>query len=230
MRRWLLAAFVGVGAQGADAADLPILRGSFQEPPPVYRTVWDGFYVGVHYGFSSHDFDFSKTTIAEQEFLIRQSIFADSVDQWLPLGTSNQRTSGFGGFAGYNFQFEDAIVGVEASYTHFGSKWGGASSALTRDVANPQGPTPPLGHTYDYTATMTADARARVNDLVTLPARGGYSMGSFMPYAFAGLAAGFVDIDSGAAVFLNRYDRWNENVTVGGVTTIVSHRDYAGTT
>jgi len=77
---------------------------------------------------------------------------------------------------------------------------------------------------------MTADARARVNDLVTLRARGGYAMGSFMPYAFAGLAAGFVDIDSGAAVFLNRYDRWNENVSVGGVTTIVSHRDYAGTT
>ncbi len=81
MRRLLVAGFIVVAAHGAhaaDPADVPILRGSYYEAPKAYRSNWQGFYVGGHYGYSSHDFDFSNTTGALQTALLRDySVFAD---------------------------------------------------------------------------------------------------------------------------------------------------------
>src|SRR5436190_24174076 len=102
MRRLLVAGFIVLAAQAAHAADpaeMPILRGSFYEAPKVLRTDWSGFYAGAHFGYSSHDFDFTKTATGLQEFLVRESIFAKSVGAWQLLGTANTRSSGFGGFA-----------------------------------------------------------------------------------------------------------------------------------
>ena len=78
MRRLLLVAgFIVVAAHAAHAADpseLPILRGSFHEAPKVYRTTWQGLYVGGHAGYSSHNFDFSNTTTGLQQFLVREFV------------------------------------------------------------------------------------------------------------------------------------------------------------
>lgn len=209
MRRLLVAGFIVVAAHGAhaaDPADVPILRGSYYEAPKAYRTNWQGVYVGGQAGFSSHDYDFSRTTTGLQQFLMRESVLAASVGDWQLLGSSNQRTSGFGGFVGYNAQFEDAIIGVEANYTHFVGKVGNSSASLSRTVTNPDGVTPPAGHTYEYDVTLSGTASARVNDLLTLRARGGYSMGSFMPYAFAGLAVALVDIDRSVSARVRTWD------------------------
>lgn len=220
MRRFGIAAAVLIVAQGASAADLPILRGSYVEPISRSRPVWQGFYIGGHYGYSSHDFDFSKTTGTLQTAILRDYTgFVDVRDNPLLAGTANVRMSGFGGFAGYNWQWDDAVVGVEANYTHFSAKTGSSSIApLTRAFAPPAGPVPPVGF-YTYDLTLSADAAARVNDLVTLRARGGYSMGSFMPYAFAGLAFGLVDIQRSAALTLTRYNNINGVRTIDSVTT-----------
>jgi outer membrane immunogenic protein len=206
MRRFGIAAAVLIVAQGASAADLPILRGSYVEPISRSRPVWQGFYIGGHYGYSSHDFDFSKTTGALQTAILRDyAVFADIRVNPLLAGTANVRMSGFGGFAGYNWQWDDAVVGVEANYTHFGAKTGSSSIVqMTRAFVPAVGPTPPPGRTYDL--TLRADAAARVNDLVTLRARGGYSMGGFMPYAFAGLAFGLIDIQRSTTLTQGDYD------------------------
>jgi opacity protein-like surface antigen len=217
MRRLLVAGFIVAAAHGAhaaDPADVPILRGSYYEAPKTYRTNWQGVYVGGHYGYSSHDFDFSNTTTGLQRFLMRESILAANVGEWQLLGSSNQRSSGFGGFVGYNAQFEDAIIGVEANYTHFAGKRGSSSASLSRTIANPQGSNPPAGHSYEYDVTLIGDASARVNDLLTLRARGGYSMGSFMPYAFAGLAMAFVDIDRSATARVTTWDLYHDAAQV----------------
>jgi outer membrane immunogenic protein len=213
MRRLLVAGFIAVvahSAHAADPADVPILRGSYYEAPKTYRTNWQGVYVGGHYGYSSHDFDFSNTTTGLQRFLMRESVLAASVGEWQLLGSANQRSSGFGGFVGYNAQFEDAIIGVEANYTHFAGKRGSSTASLSRTVANPEGSSPPAGHSYEYDVTLIGNASARVNDLLTLRARGGYSMGSFMPYAFAGLAAAFVDIDRSASARVVSWDLYED--------------------
>jgi outer membrane immunogenic protein len=240
MRRLLLAGLIAVAAQGAaqaaDPSDLPILRGSFREAPAApSRTIWQGVYVGAHYGYSSHDYDFSNTTVGLQQFLVRESIFAESVGEWQLLGTANTRSSGFGGFVGYNAQYEDAVIGLEANYTRFAAKWANSAAALTRVISNPDGSNPPAGHTYEYNVTLSGDASARVNDLVTLRARGGWSMGSFMPYGFVGLAAALVDIDRAATVTVSQFDLYNESVVIGfdtngnPITTLVPRRDFAGT-
>lgn len=235
MRRLLLAAFIAVVAQSAhaaDPADLPILRGSYREPPPptAYRTNWQGVYVGGQFGYSSHDFDFSNTTTGLQKYLVRNSIFSDTVGQWQLLGSANQRTTGFGGFAGYNAQFENVVIGVEANYTRFEGKWGSSTASMSRVMNNPTGSSPPSGHTYEYTVSLNGDAAARVNDLATLRVRGGYTMGSFMPYAFAGLAAGFVDINRSVSINTATIDIWTESVTNGDITTQIPHRDNLGGT
>lgn len=215
MRRFALAAMVVVMAQGASAADLPILRGAYVEPTFRSYTKWEGFYVGGHAGYSSHDFDFSKTIQGLQKELVRQSVLEASISQWELLGSSNQRSTAFGGFVGYNLQWEDAVIGVEANYTHFGGKAGTSSGSMARTISNPDGSNPPPGHFYEYDASLSGAASARVNDLVTLRVRGGWSVGSFMPYAFAGLAAGFVDISRSATLSITTRDQYTENVVVG---------------
>src|SRR6185437_8424341 len=37
---------------------------------------------------------------------------------WPALGSASTSGSGFGGFVGYNMQFQDLIIGVEGNYTH----------------------------------------------------------------------------------------------------------------
>lgn len=222
MRRFALAAMVVVMAQGAYAADLPILRGSYIDAvPPPAPTRWQGFYVGGHYGYSNHDFDFSKTTGPMQTALLRDyGVFSSVLTSPLPGDSANVSTSGFGGFVGYNMQWEDAVVSVEANYTHFGGKTGaGSITPMTRTYALANGPVAPAGHSYTYDLTLSGNAAARVNDLVTLRARGGWSVGNFMPYAFAGLAFGLVDIQRSASLALTRYDNFNGVRTVDAVTS-----------
>ena len=231
MRRLLVAGFIVMAAQvahAADPADVPILRGSYYEAPKAaYRTNWGGVYAGGHFGYSSHDFDFSRTTVGLQEYMLRESALAAIVGQWQLLGTSNTRASGFGGFVGYNAQYEDAIIGIEANYTHFAAKWGDSAAAITRTLSAVDGITPPPGHSYEFDVTLAGNARAKVNDMVTLRARGGYAMGNFMPYVFGGLAVALVDIDRAATVRVRTRDLFDETVIIGfdaggnPITTIV---------
>lgn len=221
MRRFGIAAAIVVMAQGASAADLPILRGSYVEPTFRSHTNWEGFYVGGHAAYSSVDFDFTKTTQGLQQAIVRDTIFQNIVGNWQLLGTSNMRTPGFGGFVGYNMQWDDAVISVEANYTHFSGKTGSSSAAMARRINNPDGSNPPVGHDYTYDLTLSGNASAQVNDLVTLRARGGWSAGSFMPYAFAGLAVGLIDIQRSATLTQTRYDNFNQTVVVDGVTTTV---------
>ncbi|MDQ8726824.1 outer membrane beta-barrel protein [Bradyrhizobium sp. LHD-71] len=234
MRRLGIALAILVTAQCAYAADPPILRGSYVEPIVRSRPLWQGFYIGGHAGYSSHDFDFSKTTTGLQQFLVRESVLAASVGEWQLLDSSNVRTSGFGGFAGYNWQWDDAVIGIEANYTHFSGKRGSSSASLSRTVANPEGSNPPAGHSYEYDVTLSGNASARVNDLLTLRARGGYAMGSFMPYAFAGLAMALVDIDRSATARIRTWDLYNETIVIGTtsggdpITTTIPRSDLIG--
>ena len=41
------------------------------------------------------------------------------IDQWTALNSNTNATAtGFGGFVGYNTQWQDLILGIEANYTH----------------------------------------------------------------------------------------------------------------
>jgi outer membrane immunogenic protein len=175
MRRLLIAAFIVVAAQGAvlaaDAPDLPILRGSVYEAPKTYRTNWQGAYVGGQVGYGGSSMDFARYTVTG----------------WPQLSDVTQTATSFGGFAGYNAQFEDVIVGIEGNYSR-GTFSGSIFNETTTTTFN-VGPIPGM----DRVMTLRSDGAMTIKDFGSLRVRGGYATGNFLPYAFVGIGLGRAD-------------------------------------
>jgi opacity protein-like surface antigen len=199
MRRLLLAAVmfgVASAAQAADMPDLPILRGAFTEGLSTARVNWQGFYVGGQAGYGSSDENFNgSTSNMIAALLANTSIEADmGVSQWnLGLGKESARTSGYGGFAGYNSQWDDVVIGLEASYLH--GAFGGSSTA-TKSLVGSE----PLSDGFYHSVSATSRAAIAISDMATFRARAGYAYGSFLPYMFAGVALGKADITRSVTV------------------------------
>jgi outer membrane immunogenic protein len=191
MRRFLAAAVMcgmTAGAHAADLSDLPILRGGFTEGLSNTRVNWSGVYVGGSVSRGGADMDFANSG---QDLLAKLLNNVDvetqfNISKW-PLGErSHMAGTGFGGFAGYNFQWSEAVVGVELNYTHgalFGKSFGSQGRSF-------QFPTD-----YVTTAIVSSSSSMRLTDFGSLRVRGGYAVGSFLPYAFAGVAIGQADIN-----------------------------------
>jgi outer membrane immunogenic protein len=189
MRR-LLAALGLIGLLSpAFAADyeLPTLRGSetFVPAYPTYFS-WEGFYAGGQLSYSSLQSDFSGATQPLVAYALRNSTILAEMNpaQWPVLGSRATNSAGVGGFMGYNFQWENAIIGLEFNYTHTSLNAAAPSSSLTRSQVV-------SGAINDV--TLDASGSLRVNDVATTRARLGWAAGSFMPYATLGLAFGRVD-------------------------------------
>jgi outer membrane immunogenic protein len=188
----------GVAALGliqtACAADLDYLRGSdaFAPAPATYFR-WSGFYFGGQAGYGNTRMDFSDATASLVAFMLRESGLENlgHVSQWKILGQKLSNDSNYGGFVGYNSQWEDVVLGIEANYTR-ASIFGSDSGSLGRIVA------PGDGFTYDVTVAGTA--AMRLTDYGTLRARAGYVIGSFLPYATVGLALGRVETSRSVTV------------------------------
>lgn len=196
MRRLLLAGVIAVAAQAAhaaDPADLPILRGSFREPAPVaYRTVWEGFYVGGQAGYGASNMKFGDYNNDLVQRLVANPVNTQfgSLPQWPQLESVTEQAAVFGAFAGYNFQYENVVIGLEGSYLHgtFASSATG-SNRLISNFGSQNGV--PI---YLYSDTIS-QASQRITDFGTLRIRGGYTWGSFLPYLFAGAALGRGETD-----------------------------------
>jgi outer membrane immunogenic protein len=191
MRRFVLAAmmFGAVsGAQAADMPDFPALRGGFTgvSAPPVN---WRGFYIGGQAGYGSSDESFSGSNANMLAALLDHNVIEEmQVSQWnLGLGKQSARSTAYGGFAGYNWQWDDVVVGVEASYLH--GSLGGTSRAtkgLTSGTA--------LSDTLFHQVSVDSSASISISDMATFRGRAAYAWECFLPYAFAGFALGNADI------------------------------------
>ena len=129
------------------AADLPvrnILRGPLL--PSYIR--WEGLYLGGMYGHTSMTTDFESATAG------------------LPQTTSTG--SSYGGFIGYNIQWDDLVVGFEGNYSR--------ADALETVATN-----------------GTSNGSFKLKDYGSLRGRAGYVFGQFMPYAFVGGVVGRAD-------------------------------------
>ena len=219
------AAVCGVVAAGAArAADpagtwmpTPVLRGSNVEkygdgsaPPryvPGYPSYfrWEGFYVGAQLSRSSTNMDFGTGTKSLIDFILREDVVQSYVADWTTLSKVDTNLISYGGFVGYNLQWEQAIVGVELNYNGVSSGGRGSSmDSLTRSFNDDTGA--PAQHHYFYTATVSSSASARITSYGSLRVRAGYGMDRFMPYMFAGLAVGTVDVSRSATVTYLRRD------------------------
>jgi outer membrane immunogenic protein len=194
MRRFVLAAMMFGAASGAHAADMPdFLRGSLSGAPAP-RINWQGGYIGGQgsYGTSDMNFTGSTRTVAAA-LLANTSIEAGGqVAEW-PVGGGKVSThgNGYGAFAGYNGQWEDAVLGVEVNYIH-GKFGGSATGTMGRSFVDP------LNFRDDITYTSTSSIA--ISDMGTLRLRGGYAVGSFLPYLFGGVALGQANITKTATI------------------------------
>jgi opacity protein-like surface antigen len=212
MRRLLVAvALIGfVSDASAGEFEMPVLRGASDDyvpsqyvaAPPIY-TRWSGFYGGGQISGSIAGIDFGTSVRSLIDFAVRNSILQNHVTNWTTLSRGDTSGTGFGGFVGYNYQWDDVTLGLEASYTHT-SLSKSASDSMSRSFLDNSNA--PAGHDYTYDATVSAKASITLTDFATLRARGGWSAGNFMPYGFAGVAVARANVDRSATVTASRTD------------------------
>jgi opacity protein-like surface antigen len=193
MRRLALAlGLIGL-AGDAFAADLPLppiaqeLASYIPAFPAYFR--WEGVYVGgqVTAAIGNADFTNSTQPLLALMFRVLTLETEQHPSTWQVLGASDNHGTGFGGFAGYNKQFDNTLLGVELNYTR---------SNLT--VVAPSFPigrqTPTLSNGLTYQVDLSGAGSLKIEDYTTLRARLGWVIDNFMPYATVGVAAGRADI------------------------------------
>jgi outer membrane immunogenic protein len=188
MRRFLLVAVMCGAVTGAQAADMPFLRGSFTDGLSASNVNWGGGYIGGHASHGAADMDFTNSG---QDLLAKLLNNLDlesqfNISKWPLLGKAHMQNSGYGGFIGYNWQWTEAVVAIELNYTH-GNFFGANSGSQSRSFQYPTD--------YVSTATVSSSASMKVTDYGSLRVRGGYAIDNFLPYGFAGIAMGQANIN-----------------------------------
>jgi outer membrane immunogenic protein len=193
MRRVIYALLAFAFAPSAFADDLSWLTGA-QPAAPMNVNGWAGIYLGGQVSYSGAGGNFNNTTQGPVAFALRNTTLEEEVmpSNWQVLGQANHGATGFGGFAGYNTQFERLVLGVEANYDQANLSLIAPNSPISRQTSAG-------GNTYDLTIT----GNGSVTDLNfgTLRARAGWALGNFLPYGFAGVAVGHANVNIAATVF-----------------------------
>jgi len=194
MRGFVLAAAMFGTVSCAQAADMPdYLRGSLHPGPTTVN--WQGFYLGGQAGYGSSDENLSGSNQNLLAALIADNVIQEmGVAQWnLNLGKASARSPGYGAFAGYNWQWDDVVAGLEMSYLH--GSFGGASSAFKELRSGAE-----LSDSFFHDVSVTSTSKIAITDMATFRARAAYAYGCFLPYAFAGFALGNANISRSVLV------------------------------
>ena len=196
------AAFCGAPAL---AADMPV-KAPLPPPAPVYS--WTGFYVGGNGGYEwTKGSTFPLTGTQSVAPIAGVGVLTQQALGGYPL-TSNLAQHGAGGGlqAGYNWQFNSLVMGVEADFD---------LSSASRSVSAVIGP---VG------LSASSNISRRLEDLGTLRARVGFANGRTLLFATGGLAYGRSDLgyslalDNGAGTggaALNSTTVWQTGWTLG---------------
>ena len=187
-------ALILMAPAGAVAADMPeFLRGSYSPS----STRWDGFYVGGQAGETFGTADFSDVSRPLVSDILANTELQPIVSNWTILSKGSTGSQSYGGFIGYNYQWDDVIMGAELNYNHMSIVTGG--QATVGPILVP-GANLPGGSTVLYSVTETSNASVTIHDIVTARARAGWAFDRFLPYGFVGLAVGRADITRFASV------------------------------
>lgn len=157
---------------------------------PATFTRWAGFYGGAQIGFTNGNADLNGAAVAGLSYTLRETLLENefAIQQWPALGIANNSAGTYGAFFGYNSQWQDLVLGAEINLNH-------ANLALNAP-STPVGPLFVGGDAMGYTHTVTVEANGSVQnlDFATMRLKAGYVIGSFMPYAFGGLALGLANV------------------------------------
>ena len=171
-------ALVGVlAANAAVAADLgPYRRGSIKDapPPPVAYPMpfnWTGLYVGAQIGYGWGNADAQSGPLAGFD-----QTYSYDTDGWVG-----------GGYAGYNWQYQNLVYGIETDIE--------ASSISGAGIGS-------LGYGHDAEIGWLGSTRGRL----------GIAYDRTLFYATAGWAYGDVKIDKGFASYSDVRSGWTAGV------------------
>lgn len=193
----VLAFGVGLGlASSASAADYGPLRGSTYDPPRSRN--WEGFYVGGQVGTGGGGANFGDEGGALINRLVDNTFWqTEGVPTWSTAGKADTgQALQYGVFFGYNFQWDDVVIGVEASYNH---------TDLSADASGRT----PVGGGYIQVAdgsgwvwptAVSGSSHITLTDFGTIRARAGWAIGSFLPYLTGGVALGRASYGTSATV------------------------------
>lgn len=200
MRRIVVAMMMAAAAGSAQAADLPdfadlpVLRGGFRDGLAVTR--WQGFYVGGQAGYGAADMSFtgSNTELIGRALGPNNILLDVASSVSAAHGKVSVHQTTFGGFAGYNGQWDDAVLGVEANYMH--GTFNGTSSVAPVPLTY----VTPFADGQYHKVGLNSVRSVAITDMGTVRARAGWAVGSFLPYVFGGVALGRADITSAVVV------------------------------
>ena len=163
-------------------------------------TRWEGFYVGAQGGETFGSVNFGNATQSMVSYMLANNTDLQGiVSDWTALQKGSSGGASYGGFVGYNWQWDDVILGAELNYSHMSIGVGAQNSVGPIPIAGaPQG-----ASTVLYSVTLTSAASLTIHDIMTARARAGWTFDRFMPYAFAGVAVGRADISSFATLAPN---------------------------
>jgi len=208
MRRFLLAAAMFGTVSCAQAADMPdFLRGSFTAVP-VARN-WSGWYIGGQVDYSSANIDLTHSNQSMISFILRNTVIEQPVSQLSLFSKQHAQATGFGGFVGRNWQWDEVVLGVEANYVYLNSLSTSAQNSIARRFDNPGGQVLPPGHTDEFNVTVTGAAALQIKDVLTFRGRAGWATGDFLPYMFGGLAVGRLAVSRSVTVNAVETDIFN---------------------
>ncbi len=169
--------------------DFDALPGSQPFGAPRYMD-WRGFYIGGQFSYSDANANFSNATQAPIAYSLRETTLENEItpSNWPVLGSANHSAAGFGGFVGYNIQYDRLVVGFEANYDQASLSLAAPNSPISRI-------TPADSQGNNYLVNITGSGAVTNLDFGTLRARAGWALGNFLPYGFAGFALGRADVN-----------------------------------
>ncbi len=165
----------------AAAADLPVLRGGFGSG----YLRWDGVNFGVQAGYANLNSEFSGTTNSIIANMLRNSTLEseNSISSWDVLSNDISNSVTYGGFLGYNLQWDQLVVGFDLAYNRpTDLQTSSGPTTLARQVSTSDG--------IKHAVYTTAQSSTKLVDYGTLRLRAGYAFGQFLPYAVVGGALG----------------------------------------
>ncbi len=196
MRRWFVALWlIALTARAvAGEFEMPVLRGStpFVPAAPTY-TRWSGFYVGGQVGGNSTHMDFAGATESLIAYLLRTTALENEQhpSQWGVLGSADVTGTSYGGFIGYNSQWDDLIIGIDLHYNHGGFFANAPTNPIARAVS---------AGGNNYLVNITGNASMRITDFGAARLRAGWIFHNFLPYATFGFALGRADVTRSVTV------------------------------
>jgi outer membrane immunogenic protein len=199
----LATSLLSATALAADYDPGPLRGTQYIEPVVAPVTIWEGPYFGGFGGVTQSHFEYQNSftnlvaglsnvrdTTLEKEYAISTLLHG--------VGGKDRHTTSYGGFAGYNWQFEDVVFGFEVDYVHARLN-GSRSDSIGRIMVT--------SDNVSHDVYLTGTASAELQDYGSVRVRAGYTSGPFLLFITAGVAFGGLNTATTVTARLAGYDQ-----------------------